>query len=145
MELQNHLLAHRVAPKSVVRNRRRIYRETLQSSGHIATGNFESIHPSDLERMFDLYDGVCFQGRCRQSLGNAPLRFRISRRMTSAGGKTTATYLRRINGQRRREYRIRILRRHLRTRLGARPEGLHRLSTRHHPWRGDRLLAGEPL
>lgn len=65
-----------------------IYRTTLEQSRHFDGGNFEQIHPDDLELLFEQYDHHFFEGQCRQQLGHRPLRFRLSSRMTRAGGKT---------------------------------------------------------
>jgi hypothetical protein len=66
----------------------RIHRLALARSPYLKTGNFTRIHSSDLQLLFDLYDQSFFDGEMRAALGNSPLRFRISRRMTSAGGHT---------------------------------------------------------
>lgn len=68
---------------------REIYQTMLRESGYIDSANFTLIHPRDVERLFDLYDAAFFEGRCRQELGRRPLRFRLSKRMTSAGGTTS--------------------------------------------------------
>ena len=60
----------------------------IRQSLYIDRPNFQAIHPDDLRRLFDLYDDRYFQGRCRQAVGDRPLSFRLSKRMTSAGGKT---------------------------------------------------------
>lgn len=52
-------------------------------------GNFERIHPDDLELLFELYDEYFFDNLIRKSLPAKLLTFRISRRMTSVGGTTT--------------------------------------------------------
>ncbi|MBC8353464.1 MAG: SprT-like domain-containing protein [Planctomycetes bacterium] len=68
---------------------RAIYEDSLRGSNHLSGGNFSSIHTGDLERLFDLYDERCFDGGCREMLGDTPLSFRLSKRMTSAAGKAT--------------------------------------------------------
>lgn len=66
-----------------------IYHQTLRGSRYLKQGNFTQFHPDDLQTLFDNYDALFFDGGCRRTLGPAPLKFRISPRMTSAGGKTT--------------------------------------------------------
>ncbi|MDA1049565.1 MAG: SprT-like family protein [Planctomycetota bacterium] len=89
MELQQTIERERVAPETITARTRSIYDETLRHSKYLEAGNFKSIHPADLERLFDLYDERFFAGGCRQALGSAPLRFRLSKRMTQSAGKAT--------------------------------------------------------
>lgn len=67
---------------------REIHQTLLRTSRYLTAGNFTSFHPDDLRWLFDEYDRRFFDGRCRQALGQSPLHFRISPRMTKAGGKT---------------------------------------------------------
>jgi hypothetical protein len=60
----------------------------LSQSRYIDAANFSRIHPSDLEFLFSQYDAAFFAGKVKASLGATPLHFKLSRRMTSAGGKT---------------------------------------------------------
>ena len=60
----------------------------LRTSPYITCGNFTRIHSADLRLLFEQYDSLFFAGRCRSALDGSPLNFRISRRMTSAGGQT---------------------------------------------------------
>ena len=66
-----------------------IYERVLKESAWLDTGNFSTFHPNDLQRMFDLYDQRFFHSACREALGDTPLSFNISKRMTRAAGKTT--------------------------------------------------------
>lgn len=66
-----------------------IHRAILAHSRQIREANFISIHPNDLEFLFKAYDGRFFGGLCRSALEGKPIRFRLSTRMTTAGGKTT--------------------------------------------------------
>jgi len=65
-----------------------IHSEVLRRSKHIRRPNFTSIHTSDLEFLFQAYDERFFADHCRRALNGSPIRFRLSRRMTSAGGTT---------------------------------------------------------
>ncbi len=89
MELQQKIERERVARETVAARTREIYEEALRQSKYLDAGNFKSIHPADLERLFDLYDERFFADGCRRALGDAPLRFRLSKRMTQSAGKAT--------------------------------------------------------
>lgn len=65
-----------------------IAREILASSRYLREANFRAIHPHDLEFLFQSYDGQFFGGSCRSALEGRALSFRLSKRMTRAGGKT---------------------------------------------------------
>ena len=67
----------------------RIPRDLLGNSRYIQEPNFTAIHPNDLDFLFNSYDALFFQGLCRPALNGQMIRFRLSRRMTKAGGKTT--------------------------------------------------------
>jgi hypothetical protein len=66
-----------------------VYDHVLRVSPYLETGNFTRFHPNDLRLLYDRYDRSFFSGQCSAELGSRPLSFRISRRMTSAGAKTT--------------------------------------------------------
>lgn len=61
----------------------------IATSPHLNQGNFDRIHPDDLELLFELYDEYFFDNLLRKSLPSRLLTFRLSRRMTSVGGTTT--------------------------------------------------------
>jgi len=65
-----------------------IHQRLQQQSDCIRDPNFTSIHPQDLRTLFNLYDERFLQNNLRSAIGDTPLRFRLSRRMTSVGGKT---------------------------------------------------------
>lgn len=97
------------APDEIAAKQREIYETVLRESGFLDAGNFTTIHPDDIERLFDLYDELFFAGGCRQLLGDAPLEFRLSKRMTQAGGKATRRgYRDRRGGEIRLEYEIAV-------------------------------------
>jgi hypothetical protein len=66
-----------------------IHANVLNRSKYIHAPNFTKIHPGDLELLFAEYDGQFFGGQVKETLGTTPLHFRLSKRMTSSGGKTT--------------------------------------------------------
>ena len=65
-----------------------IYAAMLHESDDLDAGDFGAIHPDDLQRMFRLYDEVFFEGQCQALLGEIPLGFRLSKRMTRSAGHT---------------------------------------------------------
>jgi len=89
LDLENIVLST-VLTASVANGRtREIYDEILRRSRFMQSGNFLSFHPDDLRELFNLYDYRFFAGECGRRLGKQGISFRISPRMTSAGGKTT--------------------------------------------------------
>ncbi len=88
MELRELIETGGPAPQVVTAKQGEIYRRTLAASPYLDAGNFTVFHPSDIELLFDLYDGGFFHAGCRRLLGEAPLTFRLSKRMTRAGGTT---------------------------------------------------------
>ncbi len=85
----------RLAAEEIAAKTRAIYATLLQESCHVRAGDFRSIHPADLKTLFDSYDKVFFAGKVARRLGTTPLHFRLSRRLTSAAGKTTRRTFRR--------------------------------------------------
>lgn len=63
--------------------------QLLMSSASMQRPNFTAISDNDLQTLFELYDDTFFGGRVHKTLAGCPLAFRISKRMTSAGGKTS--------------------------------------------------------
>ena len=82
-----------------------IHAATLKQSKWLDGPNFTRVHPHDLAFVFAEYDAKFFDGRIKQALGEMPLRFGLSSRMTSAGGKTL-TVTNRRTGQRSHEISI---------------------------------------
>ena len=79
----------RFSPEQITENVRQINGSLLAESSYLNTPNFTTFHPDDLERLFEEYDQLFFESLCRKLLRQTKLSFRISRRMTRAGGKTT--------------------------------------------------------
>jgi len=77
-----------LAPAQVAAGTQQIRASVLDQS-QLDQPNFTTIHPTDLELLLAQYDGLFFGRQLREVLGSTPLHFRLSRRMTSAGGKTT--------------------------------------------------------
>jgi hypothetical protein len=88
-----HALANAILvadlPENLIQQRvQRIRRDLLAHSNYLREPDFKAIHPLDLEFLFGAYDEQFFAGLCRRALDGKSLHFRLSRRMTHAGGKT---------------------------------------------------------
>ena len=68
----------------------RIHAVVLSKSKYIDDPNFTTIHTDDLKLLFAEYDNEFFDGQIKETLGTIPLYFRLSKRMTSSGGKTAS-------------------------------------------------------
>lgn len=68
---------------------REIGRELLAASPWIDAPDFTAIHPDDLAFLFKAYDRRFLKGLAHRRLAPGALAFRLSSRMTRAGGKTT--------------------------------------------------------
>ena len=68
---------------------REIGRELLAASPWIDEPNFTAIHPDDLAFLFKAYDRRFLKGFARRRLAPGALVFRLSSRMTRAGGQTS--------------------------------------------------------
>lgn len=65
----------------------RIREMLLATSKYIDRPNFIRIHTTDLEILFREYDREFFDGLFTPTLGTTPLDFKLSKRLTSSGGK----------------------------------------------------------
>jgi hypothetical protein len=74
-----------------------IHAEALGRSRYLDGPNFTVVHPDDLKFLFAEYDRRFFEGRFQAAVDGSPLHFRLSPRLTSAGGKTTRLRPRRGN------------------------------------------------
>ena len=88
MDLAEIALKTQLTPEVVQQRTRGIYERLLSRSRYLQSGNFRSIHADDLATLFEAYDTEFFRGACFAGLGGRRLDFRVSTRMTSAGGKT---------------------------------------------------------
>ena len=73
-------------PSRIRRTNRKIYRQILLESETIGQGNFNAIAVKDFARLFELYD-LHFFDRYFHNKHNGNIFFRLSERMTKAGGK----------------------------------------------------------
>ncbi len=79
----------RAPEESIRQSLVQIHQDILTRSKYIRQANFTSIHPRDLEFLFGAYDERFFGGLCRLALDGRNIEFRLSPRMTKAGGTTT--------------------------------------------------------
>ena len=66
-----------------------IGRRLLLASSCVGEPNFRRLHTDDLSFLFAAYDARFLDGLCRDLLGPDGVTFRLSSRMSRAGGKTT--------------------------------------------------------
>ena len=85
-----------------------IHDSLIQASRYVRSGDFQAIHPRDLEQLFVAYDSKFFAGMITQQLGTTPLRFRLSKRLTSAAGTTTRRRSSKLFGSAVLDYEITI-------------------------------------
>jgi hypothetical protein len=90
VEIARRLLTLHYPQAEVAVRVRAIYETVLRTSPHITAGNFTCIAPSDLARLFELYDEKFFAGGMRHLVkaSGAPLVFGVSRRLTRSAGVT---------------------------------------------------------
>ncbi len=98
-DLQSFVESKQLAADEITTKTKAIYESVLSGSSYLDSGNFTVIHQDDLEMLFDLYDRTFFDRQCQALLGDTPLSFRLSKRMTQAGGKATRREIRHRNGQ----------------------------------------------
>jgi hypothetical protein len=93
-ERLRRLLGLKNSGEEVASKTGRIYRRALEAAPHFQSPNFEAIAPADLRRLFELYDQEFFGGLLEAMLREDhayPMGFRLSARMSNAGGKTIRT------------------------------------------------------
>ena len=92
--LVDRVLSLRLPEESIRQQLQAIQRDLLAQSRYIREANFTSIHPHDLEFLFDAYDGRFLGALGRQALNGRRLDFGLSNRMTISGGITRRIRLR---------------------------------------------------
>lgn len=88
MSLRPLIESRAIPPDAIRATTAEIHAAVLRESRTITTGNFTRLSTADLGLLFRLYDEVFFDGGVRAALGPSPLSFALSRRLTSAAGKT---------------------------------------------------------
>jgi hypothetical protein len=87
------------APEEVIQDHvHRIHQDVLAQSRILGEADFSAIHPRDLAWLFGAYDQRFFSGLLQRTLEGRRLDFRLSSRMTVAGGKTTR-FTSRVTGE----------------------------------------------
>ena len=89
MQLADLLLSSHSPEESVRERQHEIFQQLLSGAPYLRQPNFTSIHTRDLEFLFAAYDARFLNGLCRPALNGHRLQFRLSPRMTRAGGKTS--------------------------------------------------------
>lgn len=92
--LVDTILSSKPPAELIGQRTRQIHDDVLAHSPYIRQAGFTAIHPKDLEFLFRAYDEHFLLGNCGRALNGRRIRFRLSPRMTSAGGKTTRFVLR---------------------------------------------------
>ena len=90
--LQHLVQTRTIARKDRQRLSNQIYQHMIANSELITRPNFTSISPADLGLLFQINDELFFDGlvgRLCEQKAERPLSFRLSTRMTNAGGTTT--------------------------------------------------------
>lgn len=87
-ELHDLLISAFFPPDRIAELHTSIRQDQLTRSRVMMVPNFRSIHPSDIELLFDAYDAAFFQGALRRAVGAVPMHFSLSNRMIRAGGRT---------------------------------------------------------
>lgn len=107
-DLRTIVLATRIPDGEVRERAAAIHSRLLRQSPYVRDPNFQSIHPADLRTLFEHYDDSFFAGSLARELADVPLKFRLSRRLTSAAGTTTRRTFRHPAHPPRREFEITI-------------------------------------
>lgn len=94
-----------LSPSTIEARREDVRRRVVEASDHLDGPHFTRIHPHDVERLFDGIDERFFDGLLGRHEARSRLAFRLSSRMTSCGGKTTAW---RVRGSAERSFEIAI-------------------------------------
>jgi len=87
-ELRTTLKRLRLTESERATRNQQIAERLLQTSETIQTPHFADLIDTDVQCLFNCYNELYFDGRLRRALGDIPLEFRVSSRMTRAGGKT---------------------------------------------------------
>ncbi len=90
-ELESRVLQQQFTSDEIRRSQQRVFETCRACRPNLADPNFRSFSVQDLRFLFQAIDDTVFQSLLTQSLraSSSPLTFRISRRMTNAGGTTT--------------------------------------------------------
>lgn len=87
-ELAALALETKLLPEVIEKRTTFIGESLMASSRALRRPDFQAIHADDLAQLFEAYDRTFFRGACAKLLQGTRLDFRVSTRMTRAGGKT---------------------------------------------------------
>src|SRR5437879_13648958 len=87
--LAEAIVAFRLPDELIRKHIHEIHQGVLTHSRYIRDADFTSIHRGDLEFLFGAYDERFCTGLCLRALQSRRLRFRLSTRLTNAGGQMT--------------------------------------------------------
>ncbi|MCA9114402.1 MAG: hypothetical protein KDA79_04900 [Planctomycetaceae bacterium] len=109
-ELHQHVLTARLEQPRIEELGQSIGRKLLDSSAQIREPDFRALAGSDLRLMFEEYDRLFLGGLCGEMTrrNGHSLSFRVSSRMTSAGGKAMRRATRPRFGQPKVEFEIAV-------------------------------------
>lgn len=99
------------SPEDIAAKTTTVRQAILRESENLKQPNFERIGSEDLFRLFGLYDRIFFKGLLAQAVKvktGQPLAFRLSSRMTRAGGKTLLYRRRMPSGKLQANYEIAV-------------------------------------
>ena len=83
----SELLNIKLSPSEILKKRTLVYQEFILKSSNIKSGRISSISALDLKLLYELYDEIFFNDfLCKTA--NINISFSLSKRMTSAAGKT---------------------------------------------------------
>jgi hypothetical protein len=105
------VFSRRYEPRTIEAKTKNISGRLLAGSPHMRQLNFEAIADRDVATLFRLYDEVFFDGSLERRItekSKEPMTFRVSSRMTRAGGKTIMRERRYRNGKRTVIYEIAV-------------------------------------
>lgn len=88
--LRSALKRMRVSAEDRQQRNQQIADSLLNSSSDIDSPNFSHFTDADIRCLFHNYDATWFDGLLTRTLDTVPLEFRVSSRMTRAGGKTAS-------------------------------------------------------
>jgi hypothetical protein len=89
MNLGEFLIHHPPLPTAVLEKQFEVQRRLFAQSRVLQSANFTDIQVRDLGTLFDLYDELFLEGRCRATLAGRPLTFRFAPRMIRTAGTTS--------------------------------------------------------
>ena len=104
--LSERLHGHRITSRERNQLNQLIADNVMTTSPYLVKPNFDKVHSDDVRLFYELYDEHYFGGLLQHNLDHQSISFRLSRRMTRAGGKTTRWHQR--SGPQKPRYEIAV-------------------------------------